>query len=279
VRWAADHDHHQRVTDLMFYVGGPLGELGYSRDKLALGEAAVQAARRVGDRARAAWHTIYDVGWTHIQRGELETAKTITERGLTEAQAVHYPEAVCIALRNLAVIELLLDSPDTAIDHIARAVATAEQEGLQSCLALAKATLGEARLALGEADEACRLFEEVLPLHEDTRDASMQSITLSKIARATLVRGEPDQASRCLERAMACAKGIPDPSRAAALALAVQGTLYRELGRLEEARESLEMSLDTYARLGQVLKVKEIQRQLDEIAQLASHKEGSGKTG
>lgn len=268
LRWASKHDQYQRLTDLVFYIGGPLGELGYWRDKLAWGETATQAAQKCGDIGRAAWHTVYDVAWTYIQRGELETAKNITERGLTEAQGSNYAPAVCVAQRNLALIELHRGNYANAIKQTEEAIATAENEGLAACLALAKTTLGEVKLRLGKADEACELFEEALAIYEQVVNPSWQSITLSQIAEAALAQGRPAEASQVLDRAMALARDVPDPSRAWARAVAVKGMLYLEQGEVEDAVELFRKSLDSYVRLGQVLMIQEVQRRIDETEKL-----------
>ncbi|HUW13101.1 MAG TPA: tetratricopeptide repeat protein, partial [Anaerolineae bacterium] len=182
LRWAAKPDQHQRLTDLMYYVGGPLGELGYWRDKLTWGQAAVRAAQKVGDPTRAAWHTIYDVGWTYIQRGEFETGRTVTERGLAEAQQLDYARGVCIARRNLAIIELHRGNHTAAAEQLEHALSTAESQNIPNCRALAKATLGELKLRLGEPAEAYELFQDAFAVYEEMGSASSQSITLSQLA-------------------------------------------------------------------------------------------------
>jgi tetratricopeptide (TPR) repeat protein len=275
LRWAHDHDHHQRVTNLVYYIGRALGELGYWRDKRAWGEAAIRSAQKAGDRRRAAWHAIYDVGWTYIQRGELDTAAAIVGNALDEARELDYAQAVCVAQRNLGLIELHRGNYQSAVETVEHAVATAKREKLQLCLALAKATLGETKLQLGEANEAHRQFKEVLSLYEDLRSDSWESITLSQLALAALAQGKTDEATRHLERAEALACDIADPSRASARALEARGILQRERGALDEAIESLEQSLDTYSRLGQMLMVNKVSKELDATAKLLGDRDES----
>ena len=277
LRWAANHDQYQRLTDLMYQVGGPLGESGYWRDKLSWGEAAVQAAQKVGDRNRAAWHAVYDVGWTYIQRGEIETGRTVTQRGLAEAQQLDYALGVSIALRNLAIIELHVGNHTTAAEHLEHALSITERQNMPTCLARAKATLGELKLRLGEPGEAYELFQEAFAVYEEMASASMQSITLSQLAHAALSQGNPDEASQLLDRASALADDIPDPSGARARALAVKGMLCLERDEFEDALELFARSLDTYARLGQVLRTQEVQRQLDEVEKQTSESQGSNQ--
>jgi tetratricopeptide (TPR) repeat protein len=266
IRWASDHDQHRRLTDLMFYVGGPLGELGYWRDKLAWGQAALHAAQNIGDRRRVAWHRIYDVGWTHIQRGDIQMAQKVTEDGLAEAQQQDYGEATSIALRNLALVALQNEDHGTAVSHLERSIIVAEGQKLSVCLALAKATLGEVKLRNKQPDDALQLFKSSLEIYEKVGDSCWQSIALSQIADARLALAQCDEASESLRRALALATEIPDPSRAQARALFVKGKLHMQQGLVEEARDLFLQSLDIYTRLGQVIMVRDVQAHLDQFA-------------
>lgn len=275
LRWAAGHDQHRLLTNLMFQVGGPFGELGYWRDKLAWGEAAIQAAQKLGDRTRAAWHAIYDVGWTFIQRGELETAEKLTKSGLAEAHAHGDAHAVRVAQRNLGVIEMGRGDHERAIEYIEQAIATPQAQELPVWLARTKATLGEAKLRAGESRDARRLFDEAFAIYEETGNPTWQSITLSQMAVAALAQGEHDEAGQLLSRAMALASDIPDPSTASARALAVKGMLCLDRSEFEDALELFAGSLDTYTRLGQVLMMNEVQQQIDEVEKRISESQRS----
>ncbi|HUS70179.1 MAG TPA: tetratricopeptide repeat protein [Anaerolineae bacterium] len=276
IRWASDHGQHRRLTDLMFYVGGSLGELGYWRDKLAWGQSALEAAQNLGDRRRAAWHRIYDVGWTQLQRGENDAAERITMQALSEARELGYSQAECIALRNLALIAMQREDYETAINHIMQSIAIAEAEDTLMWLALAKSTLGEIVLRLRRADQDLDLFHDTLSLYEQIADPTSLSIALSQMSLARLARGELDQATESLERAMALARDIPDPSSARARALFVKGKLDVEQGLVDKALQRFRESLDMYASLGQALRVQEVQRHIDETDRLPRQAKSSG---
>jgi tetratricopeptide (TPR) repeat protein len=265
MRWAADHRHDRQLTDLMFYVGGPLGELGYWRNKLTWGESALQAAETIGDHSRVAWHRIFDLGWTHFQRGDVQTAEEILRKGLAQAEKQDYGEGMSIALRNLAQVALRRGQHETAVSHLERSISVAEAHRLPVCLALAKATLGEVKLRLEEPDHALQLFKATLHIYEEVGDSCWQSIALSQMADAMLALGHHDEALESLQRALALVQEIPDPSRAQARALLVKGKLQAQQGMADEARELFEQSLDIYRRLGQVIMVEDVQTQIDEL--------------
>lgn len=258
LRWSLNCDEHKRLTDLVFFVGGPLGELGYLRDKLEWGRSAIVAAEKLGAQNRAAWHKIYDVGWTHIQRGEYEDAERATKQGLAEAQELGYSKAESIALRNLAVIAMQHKEYEAAVDHLNRSLEIAEANNIRRCVALAKGTLGEAKLSLTEAAEARILFQQAYFIYEALGNPSWQSIGLSQTALACVADGDLDTARTLLARAKTMARTVPDPSRAQARALWVQGILHKEEGNLEEALRSLKDSQDMYHRLGQEILVRQV---------------------
>lgn len=265
--WSLANEQDRRLTHLILLVGRSLGELGYLRDKLEWGESAMEAARKIGDLKRAAWHRIFDVGWTLIQRGNYEDGAAVTKQGLAEATDLDYAEAESIALLNLGTVTMQEKEYARAMEYFERSANTAKQHNLIECLGLAKTALGEAKLQVGRPREARQLFEEVLLIYEDLGDSKRVSISLSQLAHALLTEGYIDRATELLDRALALARAMTDPSRAYARALWTHAILQQEQGRIEDALRSFRHSLDIYNRLGKEISAQRVRALLEHLTQ------------
>lgn len=275
MEWCHDHDDFKRVTDLMFLVGGVLGDLGYWRDRLVWGQRAVKASEKIGNLRRVVWHNIYDVGWTHIRRGEYDKGEEVTLRGLSRAQELHYAEAQAVALRNLGIIAFDQEDYEKAEENIERGLHIAEAEGMTEWVAFSRSSLGLVKLELGEVSEARRLFEKGYAVWHSLGNPSAEADSLAALALAVFKEGHVDRAVNLLDKSLSIARGIPQPAGAYAFALRARGIIFQEQGRFDEAKEFFEQSLELYSKLGSISEARELERLLERLSE--AYKEPSTK--
>lgn len=265
LEWCRDHGMHRELSDLFYYTGTAFGDLGYWRDRLIWGQEAVSAAEKDGRVERATWHKIWDLGWTYMQRGELDKAKAITDQALSALEPAHHPEAHCIAHRNLGVMALVDGDYDKALEHLEASLSLQDAQPTTEYSAMAKAALALVKLKLGDIDQAQRLFEEALQVNLSLDNPTFISMSLTGLATTSLARRDTKGAIKWLEQSLAIAKDIPDPSRARAYALRVRGSLHEDQGDLQMALECYEEALDIYSRLGQALRISETEQLIDAL--------------
>jgi tetratricopeptide (TPR) repeat protein len=265
LEWCRDHGRHDLLTDLFYYTGRALGDLGYWLDRLRWGLEAAKAAGKDGRIERAAWHKIYDLAWIHMQRGEPDIARDITYQALSEFEPADFPEAFCVAHRNLGVIASVDGDYDKAVEHLEKSLSVQEPQETTEYSAMAKGALGLVKLRQRDIDRAQELFEEAHAVYVSLENPTFISLSLTDLAQTSLARGDSEGAIRLLGRSIAIANDIPDPSRARAYALRLRGRIAQEQGRPDEALECFEQSLNIYSRLGQALRIRETQRLMDEL--------------
>jgi tetratricopeptide (TPR) repeat protein len=131
------------LADLLDPVGYWLGLWGYKRERVRWGEFAVQLlSQNQRDGGAAAWHLVYNVGWTHFQQGEPEQARRCFQTGLELAGSQHL-RVQGVAHRNLAQIAREYDKNfGEAEQRYLKALAVFQQLGDERWVAICRGGLG-----------------------------------------------------------------------------------------------------------------------------------------
>jgi DNA-binding SARP family transcriptional activator/Tfp pilus assembly protein PilF len=209
---------------------------------------AVEAARRVGDRASegTALTNLGVIYWTWGRYGEaagrfrqaLAVTRDCGDR-LEEARALH----------NLGGIHWQWGRTGQAVRFLQQALAIARETGDSGLEADALDNLGHIFQRQGRYDDAFDHFERALAIARRTSNRTNEAWTLDSLGDTYQRRGEYDRALPCHRQALAIGIAIGDRAREAT-ALGNLGLVYTHRGLHELATEHLHHALDIARELG-----------------------------
>ena len=141
------------------------------------------------------------IGYIGAEIGEVEFARTILERAMTECGPVQ-DECQASALYMLAMADSLAGERDRAVQRLTQAFGLSEQlkDPKQRIKVLSE--LGGVHAALGDLTLALHLFQKVRALQEAQHDTAGQAKTLWSIAQFQSELGKPGEARGSFEQAL-----------------------------------------------------------------------------
>lgn len=152
-----------------------------------------------------------------------------------------------LAADNLGVVLQVRGRYDEAATLFDRSLALWKPEDGPGRKALSLLNRGYLYRDLGEGERAGERFREALALFRQARDSGNEAIALNALGLLAKDANRPGEALGPLQQALALRAG---ESRGWAITQASLGTVYRQLGRPEEARQAYAAALPILLRLG-----------------------------
>ncbi len=202
--------------------------------------------RRLGGDDLALAQSLRSLGVVRQMMGRSEEARSLLERALAirERQLGGDHADVGEVLLRLALIDGELGRFDAAIPRMERAVRISERDLGREHPRMVPVLGHRARLYLdaGRLDQAEPFAEGVLALAESRLgdDHQFTAESLQTLARIHIARSRYRQAEPLLTRALSVYRKKGSDFRVRVAALCLQATVYRQLGRTEEAAAFLE---------------------------------------
>jgi tetratricopeptide (TPR) repeat protein len=211
-------------------------------------EAAVAAARKLGDRAAEGRH-LGNLGLAYADLGEPQRAIEYHEQALVISREIEDRRAEGQDLGNLGNAYAALGEPRRAIEfqeqhlEIARAIGDRHGEGH------ALGNLGNAYAALAEPRRAIEFYEQDLEIARALGDRHGEGQAFGNLGIAYAALGEPRRAIEFCEQQLTITRAIGD-RRGEANACWNIGLAYEKLGDLPRAADLMQVCVDYERELG-----------------------------
>lgn len=248
-KWCYDNEE-LALAGLLDLLGYWLGLWGYKRERVHWGELAVNLLHREqGDTNAAAWHLVYDVGWTHFQQGQHQRARACFQAALDMAGAGN-PRVQGVALRNLAQIarEYHRDF-DEAQRLYSEALSIFEQIGDRRWIAICKGGLGVLALLQHDAGQAEQYLAAAQELNQRLGEIEGLVSNISDRAQVALEQNDLPRAEHLLGQSsqLAQERELPEEEAYARVRLA---RLRERQGRTRDAFALAQQAYQIYERVG-----------------------------
>ncbi len=211
-------------------------------------EAAVQAARQLGDR-RGEGNALGNLGIAYANLGETRKAIEHHEQALTIAREIGDRRGECQDLGNLGNAYTDLGETRRAIEHHEQALTIAREIGDRGCECKHLGNLGNAYAELGETRKAVEHIEQALTIAREIGDRRSEGAALDSLGLAYANLGETRKAVEHIEQALTIAREIGD-RKVEGAALGSLGTAYATLGETRKAIEHHEQALTIAREIG-----------------------------
>jgi tetratricopeptide (TPR) repeat protein len=271
--WCYDHQE-PALPGLLDLTGNWLGLWGYKRERVQWGELAVKLLRQeAGDIGAAAWHLVYNVGWTHFQQGHPQRARECFRDGL-ELAGVNHLRVQGVALRNLAQIAREYDKDFAEAKRLyLEALPIFQQLGDKRWIAICKGGLGVLALLQGDIAQAERYLADARTLNEQLDEIEGLVSNISDQAQLALEQGDLAEAEALLSRSTRLAQESELPEEEAYAKVWLARVRERQK-RLGEASELALQAYQIYERVGLRTPVVGEVEQLRDRLQLREHRSG-----
>jgi len=247
--WCYDHQE-PILTELLDLTGNWLGLWGYKRERIEWGQLAVELLRQEpANLGAAAWHLVYNVGWTHFQQGQPEQARACFQDGFELAGETN-PQVKGVALRNLAQVAREYDKNfDKAKQLYLQALTIFEQIGDKRWIAICKGGLGVLAMLQQDIAEAERYIVDAQSLNKQLSEVEGLVSNISDQAQLALELGEFDKVETLLSRSsrLANENELLEEEAYAKVWLA---RLRERQERIDEAFELAQQAYQIYERVG-----------------------------
>lgn len=158
-------------------------------------------ARQSGDRRQQA-ELLSSIGQEQTKRGLLNEAIATHSEALTVYEDLNDNPGLLTTLETLASLETRTDNLEAAALHATRGSRMARELGNETIERRMLTLLGDARLQLGEGDEAIRVFSDALDLARTAGDPRDEGDILLKLGFARLDAGDVEAALDTFEDAL-----------------------------------------------------------------------------
>jgi len=218
------------------------------RERIPVLEAALEAARRLGDKQAQGVH-LGNLGSAYADLGDPRRAIGFYEQALEIARAIGDRRAEGSILGNLGSAYADLGDPRRAIGfyeqalEIARAIGDRRNEGTWL------GNLGNAYLALGDPRRAIGFYEQQLAIVREIGDRRGEGNALGNLGLAYAALGDPRRAIGFYEQALEIDREIGD-RRGEGADLGNLGIAYRHLGDPRRAIGFYEQQLAIVREIG-----------------------------
>jgi tetratricopeptide (TPR) repeat protein len=237
-------------------------ELGTFAEGMAMGEEAVRIAETV-DHPFSLMQAYLGVGRLALRQGDVNQAIALLERGLASRKAerisafhllpVHLGAAYALAGRVTEALPLIGQVMDQVVPG-----------SLISDLALVITELSEASLLFGHLEDAHDFATRAHALSRERKQRGVQARVLWLLGEIALQRNPPDmdQAEGHYRQALADELGMCPLVAHCHRGL---GTLYRQVGRVEQARTALSTAIELYRDMGMTFWLPQAEAALAEV--------------
>jgi len=218
------------------------------RDRIPTLEAAVSAARQIGDRGLEGNH-LGNLGLAYANLGEVRRAIEYHEQALTMSREIGDRQGEGADLGNLGNAYYRLGEVRRSIGYHEQALAIDREIGNRRGEGADLGSLGNAYAALGEVRRAIEYHEQALAIDREIGDRREEEADLGSLGNAYANLGEMQRAVEYYEQALAIAREIGD-QRGEGNALCNLGLAYADLGEMQRAVEYYEQALEIAREIG-----------------------------
>ena len=245
---AAGTGQHARVIALTAALAELLRRDGPWADAIIRHEAAIQAARHLGDRLGQAG-ALTDLGNVRRLTGEYPAAAQTLEQALGIYRDLGDRLGQANALHVLGVMRLDTGEYPAAAQTLEQALGIYRDLGDRLGQANALSRLGAVRLDTGEYPAAAQALEQALGIYRDLGDRRRSADALTGLGAVRRLTGDLPAAAQTLEQALGIYHDLGDRFGQAG-ALGELGVVRRLTGDLPAAAQALEQALRIYRDLG-----------------------------
>ena len=218
------------------------------RDKIPILQAAVAAARQIGDRGLEGNH-LGNLGLVYAALGETQRAIEYYEQALAIARDIGDRRGEGNALGNLGIAYKNLGEVRQAIEYHEQALTAAREIGDRRGEGADLGNLGLAYALLGQVRRAIEYYEQALEIAREIGDRRAEENTLDNLGSAYRDLGEVRRAIEYYQQALEIAREIGD-RRGEGNALGNLGLTYTDLGERRQAIEHHEQALAIAREIG-----------------------------
>jgi tetratricopeptide (TPR) repeat protein len=291
-RWAAENAASDTDAELLTLsyplVSSCLVLRQHPKEAIAWAEAALHAARSLGDRKAEAANSgniaAAFIGLSDYPRAikfseqQLKIAKEIGDSGVTAAalgnlgvsysslskyrEAIKYQEEALqlartsgdsriesLALGNLGISHRRLAEYEKASSYFEQQLELAKRLGFRRVEAIALSNLATLSSSLQDHRRSVDFYQEALKIVTEMGDGQGKAAILGGIANAHLILRDSQQAIEYLQRSLSTAREIGDRGREA-VALGGLGTAYAAMGDFPKGQVYYEQTLEIAQELG-----------------------------
>jgi tetratricopeptide (TPR) repeat protein len=231
------------------WLGLLLSHLGRFGEALEHAEQAMQIAERTNHP-----HTVIEahgaLGGVSLERGDLETAQRVFERGLALRRAVRTGDPNLLSGLGYAyALSGRLSEGLPLLEETVRSEVSISAMGLG--LAVRMSRLAEAYLLAGRVDEALKRARSAVELSKKHQERANEALALRVLAEITALGNPVDTASagKPYADSLALAEELGMRPLVAHCHLGF-GKLYRRTGKPQQAEEHLRLALAMYSQMG-----------------------------
>ena len=239
---------------------GPWGEA------ITRHQAAIQAARRLGDRLGQA-NALHDLGDVQRLTDDYPAAAQTQERALRIYRKLGSRLGQANALHDLGVVQSITGDYPAAAQTQERALRIYRDLGSRLGQANVLRELGAVRRLTAEYPAAARALEQALGLYRDLEDRLGQANVLNDLGDVRRLTGDYPPAAEAHEQALDIHRDLGNRLGQAA-ALNSVGVVRRLTGEYPAAVQALEQALDIYRDLGNRLGEAYALRELGAVRRL-----------
>ena len=255
---------------------GNLGELGGTYLEAALPHiykgdletaeellnSGLRLCRRAGD-VRSLAVGYYHYAGLYEMRNDWEKAKEICEEGLRVFEDLGDILWVAILNAELAFIKSFLHSLDEALEHYDRCIETFKETGLYTKLVEAYSDRALLLMELGDLEGAERDCGEALKLRDQLGSFSYYGVTYRALGILATLKGKWIEAEEHFKRSIELLSPLHQFHLAEThIDLA---SLYRKMGRNEEAKKHLKRASSIFERLGSKVELERVRKMIEEL--------------
>jgi class 3 adenylate cyclase/tetratricopeptide (TPR) repeat protein len=223
-----------------------LSQLGRFDEAIGHAEAAVQIAE-AADHPFTLYFALFDLGRTHLRRGDLPRATRVLERGLDLCRTWQFVVKTPIVAAALGAAYALAGRADEALPLVAGAVEEFRSRQDHDQPAFILLCAGTTYLSAGRIDEAASHAREALALARRLGARGSEADALYLAGDVASTGGAEDAEGYCEALALAGELGMRPLVAHCHLGL---GKLYRRTGKPEQAQEHLATATTMYREMG-----------------------------
>ena len=229
-------------------LGGAYHTLGEVQKAIGYYEEALKIDREIGDR-RGEGADLGNLGLAYADLGEVQKAIGYYEQQLTITREIGDRRGEGIALGNLGLAYTDLSEVQKAIGYFEQALVIDREIGDRRGEGTALGNLGVAYARLGEVQKAIGYYEQALAIDRETGDRRGEGIALGNLGLAYADLGEVQKAIGYYEQKLTITREIGD-RRGEGNALYNLGIAYADLGEVQRAIGYYEEALKIMRKIG-----------------------------
>jgi len=234
-----------------------------AQERVDLGERALAAAQRLGDR-QAEGMLLGSIGVAHYNLGDYEKAQDYHERALAISRECEDRRSEGSRLNDLGTVHRERGKLEDAVSCYEQALVITRNVGDKATEEACLGNLGIVYTTMGQPEQASSYYEQAVKIAQDTGNLVGQRRHLSNLGSVYQTTGQISEATSYYEQALRISQQLND-QRGMSNNLATLAMAKRAEGRIEEAIQDFQESLNIAEEINNPLGVA---RQRDNLAEI-----------